>query len=223
MLRVYINCTASWVLGMSFILNGSDEKSQNLLRQSLSWNYDYYHALGKGAFKNDDHILRVHVTHCLDIIRQQLMCTVDVGVLGQVWLYPNEPRAYVDFNTRHMCRNFEAIRQWAEVNQLPEDTPEDYLQPPRVGDRIYAEIPWAWTRCDGLFISRVSPFIIHFKSSSRFHMLLKLGLSSELLKPTNLAHTILFDTWSHQIQCLGGQPSPDVRIALQFRCSVDRH
>jgi Mycotoxin biosynthesis protein UstYa len=69
------------------------------------------------------------------------MCTVDVGVLGQVWLYPDEPEAYVDFNTRHMCRNFEAIRQWAEANQLPEDIPEDFLQPPEVGDRIYVEIP----------------------------------------------------------------------------------
>jgi len=126
---------------MSFALNVSDEKLQNLLRQSLSWNYDYYHSLGKGAFKNDDNILRLHVTHCLDIIRQQLMCTVDVGVLGQVWLYPDEPEAYVDFNTRHTCRNFEAIRQWAEANQLPEDIPEDFLQPPEVGDRICAEIP----------------------------------------------------------------------------------
>ncbi|KAL2826724.1 hypothetical protein BJY01DRAFT_262277 [Aspergillus pseudoustus] len=113
----------------------------NLLRQSLYYNYAYYHSQGKGAFKNEDSIVRKHVSHCLDILRQQLMCTVDTGVLGQVWLYPEHPTPFVDFNTEHRCRNFEEIRAWAERNQLPEETPGDFLRPPRVGERVYAEVP----------------------------------------------------------------------------------
>lgn len=35
--------------------------SQNLLRKSLYYNFGYYHALGEGAFKNNDTILRYHV------------------------------------------------------------------------------------------------------------------------------------------------------------------
>lgn len=130
---------------------------KNLLRQTLHWNYDYYHGLGQGAFKNDDFIVRRHTSkytppygwyivlsrlaHCLDIIRQQLMCTVDIGVLGQVWLYPQRPEAYVDFNTQHRCRNFEDVRRWAEENQLPENVPDDFLARPKRGDRVYEEIP----------------------------------------------------------------------------------
>ena len=34
---------------------------QNLVRQSLYYNYDYYHSRGEGAFKNDDNIVRHHV------------------------------------------------------------------------------------------------------------------------------------------------------------------
>jgi Mycotoxin biosynthesis protein UstYa len=100
----------------------------------------------------------VHITHCLDILRQQLMCTVDTGVLGQVWVaQPDGPNPhgshdgavttampvmpFVDFNTKHQCKNFDAIRKWAEVRQLPEETPSDYLEPPGTGDRIYSEIP----------------------------------------------------------------------------------
>ncbi|OJJ56090.1 hypothetical protein ASPSYDRAFT_134841 [Aspergillus sydowii CBS 593.65] len=113
----------------------------NLLRQSLYYNYDYYRSLGTGAFKNEDFIVRYHVSHCLDILRQQLMCTVDVGVLGQVWVHPDKPSAFVDFNTEHHCRNFEQIRDWAEAHQLPEHVPKDFLRPPREGDRIYNEIP----------------------------------------------------------------------------------
>ncbi len=113
----------------------------NLLRQSLWYNYEYYHDLGDGAFKNDEHIVKFHVSHCLDIIRQQLMCTVDVGVLGQVWIHPEAPEAYVDFNTQHKCRNFDSIRRWAEERQMPAEVPEDWLEPPEQGDRVYEEIP----------------------------------------------------------------------------------
>jgi len=113
----------------------------NLLRKSLHYNFEYYHALGKGAFQNDDLILKTHITHCLDILRQQLMCSVDMGMLGQVWWDRKEPKPFVDFNTKHVCRNFEAVRQWAEEKQLPADAPIDFLEMPKEGDRIYDAVP----------------------------------------------------------------------------------
>jgi hypothetical protein len=76
----------------------------------------------------------------MDIIRQQLMCTVDVGVFGQVWVFPKTLEAFVDFNTKHKCRNFEAIRAWAEPRQIPEKMPRDFLVPPEPED-IFDLIP----------------------------------------------------------------------------------
>jgi hypothetical protein len=113
----------------------------NLLRQSLYYNIDYYRSQGKGAFLNEDHIVRYHVSHCLDIIRQQLMCTPDTGLLGKVWWDVDHPKSFVDFNTEHKCKNFDTIRQWAEERQLPETVPHDFLKPPQTGDTIYEEIP----------------------------------------------------------------------------------
>ncbi|KAF2773847.1 hypothetical protein EJ03DRAFT_244463, partial [Teratosphaeria nubilosa] len=112
----------------------------NLVRHSLWYNYDFYHAKGQGAFTNSDYILQKHVSHCLDIIRQQLICTVDIGVMGQP---PGSryPEAYVEFNTDHVCRNFEDIRHWAEIRQMPRQIPEDFLEPPKEGGRIYHSIP----------------------------------------------------------------------------------
>ncbi len=69
------------------------------------------------------------------------MCTVDIGVLGQVWWDKKDPMAYVDFNTQHKCRNFESVRQWAFEHQAPEVVPDDYLAPPRSLDDVYAEMP----------------------------------------------------------------------------------
>ena len=80
----------------------------------------------------------------MDIIRQQLMCQVNTAVLGQVWIQPGDepaPKAYVDFNTKQTCKNFDAVRAWAEPRQLPENAPEDFLEPPKPGDRVYPENP----------------------------------------------------------------------------------
>ena len=72
------------------------------------------------------------------------MCTVDIGVMGQVWFQPSMaeyPEAYVDFNTEHVCRNFDDVRAWAKAHQIPENMPKDFLEPPKEGDRVYHTIP----------------------------------------------------------------------------------
>ncbi len=72
--------------------------------------------------------------HCLDILRQQLMCTVDVGLMGQVWWDPSFPKAFPHFNTFHVCREFDSVRKWAEERQALGDQPRDYLQRPKLAD-----------------------------------------------------------------------------------------
>jgi hypothetical protein len=69
------------------------------------------------------------------------MCTVDIGVLGQVWWKRDDPTAYPDFNTKHTCRNFEGVRKWAEEHQAPEDVPLDYLEPPKNIEDVYEVLP----------------------------------------------------------------------------------
>ncbi|KAF2655712.1 hypothetical protein K491DRAFT_704461 [Lophiostoma macrostomum CBS 122681] len=94
-----------------------------------------------------DYVVRYHVTHCLDILRQQLMCVTDIGVLGQVWYQlegEEKPTPFVDFNTKHRCRDYEAIRVWAETHQLPPESEVDmrrFYEMPKPGDKVYPEIP----------------------------------------------------------------------------------
>lgn len=35
---------------------------KNLLRKSLSWNYEYYKNLGEGPFKNEPYIVKLHIS-----------------------------------------------------------------------------------------------------------------------------------------------------------------
>ncbi|EFQ91715.1 hypothetical protein CFE70_007643 [Pyrenophora teres f. teres 0-1] len=119
----------------------------DLVRKTLHWNYDYYLAKKQGPFVNSEYIVRVHTTHCLDTLRQALMCNPDVGVFGQVWWQPggeSEPTPFVDFNSKHRCRDFEAIREWAEAHQLPPEATVNmsrFYERPKPGDFISPEIP----------------------------------------------------------------------------------
>ncbi|UNI23267.1 hypothetical protein JDV02_009098 [Purpureocillium takamizusanense] len=113
----------------------------NLIRQSLYFNYEHYRDLKQHAFKNEGEILRKHVTHCLDAVRQVLMCNVDTGVLGQVWTVDSdgkELQAFPDFNSKHMCKNFDDIKEWSRKILAPstDDLPNDYLEPPADGDVV---------------------------------------------------------------------------------------
>ncbi|PGH07164.1 hypothetical protein GX51_01951 [Blastomyces parvus] len=107
----------------------------NLLRQATYFNFEYYSKKGEGPFGNPDDILETHVGHCIDILRQQIMCTADVGVFGQWWV--EGVGAFVDFNTVHKCRNFEEIRKWAEQHQM---SPKDKVEK-RPGDVVLPDIP----------------------------------------------------------------------------------
>lgn len=110
----------------------------NLLRQSLHWNYDYYTARGEGPFVNTPDIVKTHVNHCVDILRQVIMCQPDTGVFGQYWVEETgEP--FVDFRTNHKCKNFEDLRDWVMKNQIS----KEFAKTARVvpGDVILDHIP----------------------------------------------------------------------------------
>ena len=64
------------------------------------------------------------------------MCTADYGVLGQWWVKDVGP--FVDFNTKHKCKNFDDIREWAKRHQVNEDEIRIKF---REGDTVLPSIP----------------------------------------------------------------------------------
>lgn len=59
----------------------------------------------------------------MDIVRQQLMCSSDVGMFGQRWIQREgkELNVFPIFDTVHKCRNFDDILDWAKRNQAPDE------------------------------------------------------------------------------------------------------
>lgn len=112
----------------------------NLLRQALHWNFDYYLALGEGPFKNTERILQSHVGHCLDILRQVIMCQPDTGVFGAYFVEDiGEP--FVDFNTKHKCKNFDELKDWVTEHQMTVEEFEQGTVLQRPGDVVLPTIP----------------------------------------------------------------------------------
>ncbi|TKW55738.1 hypothetical protein CTA1_10646 [Colletotrichum tanaceti] len=81
---------------------------QNLLRKSLykdkPWPTD-----------PDDPMSIMHLEHCVDALRQAVMCSVDVTPHPWTWK-DGENKEVAD--VMHTCRNFDAIREWARTRNV---------------------------------------------------------------------------------------------------------
>lgn len=67
-----------------------------------------------------------HLDHCVDHLRQSLMCGVDISVMPFEW---SESRhKYVpEFEVPHTCRNFDLIHDWARQHAVTEDSNGELL------------------------------------------------------------------------------------------------
>ncbi|KAG2126596.1 hypothetical protein DEU56DRAFT_915983 [Suillus clintonianus] len=80
----------------------------NLLRKA-SW-VEYYGPIDI-SFQDSPKIIRLHLDHCLEMIRQNIMCSADVTMITWDWVQGHSV-PYPNFNTRHQCRNIEKIMNW---------------------------------------------------------------------------------------------------------------
>ena len=56
--------------------------------------------------------------HCIEALRMKIMCEADVGVI----LYQEQPgddgKFEPDYQTQHVCRNWDKVREWAVSNKV---------------------------------------------------------------------------------------------------------
>lgn len=77
-----------------------------MIRKTL--HLDYY-----GINEKSSESYQAHIEHCVDSIRQALMCTSDITAYPVEW-NSRYHRPRPNFITaKHTCRNFEKIRDWA--------------------------------------------------------------------------------------------------------------
>lgn len=55
--------------------------------------------------------IALHRGHCIDQIRQYVMCAGDMTPYGMRW-FPNPGRYYADSDVTHTCRDFGKLQDW---------------------------------------------------------------------------------------------------------------
>ncbi|KAI4179243.1 MAG: hypothetical protein LQ346_007234 [Caloplaca aetnensis] len=112
----------------------------NFIRKSLF--PDYYSPPSPYAsleFSDPPSVIKTHQSHCIEMLRQFVMCHADVGLITHHFV-KDYPQPYPDFNTWHQCRNFESVLQWAKEKQLTEEKggpPDDWNYVPGEGDVVF--------------------------------------------------------------------------------------
>jgi len=97
----------------------------NMVRKALD--PGYYPDWDISRFKNASE----HVIHCVDWIRQSIMCNADTSVI--VWQWDDRfNSSIVKGNVAHTCRNFEKIQDWAKQRMLK----KPYIHTVKITDDI---------------------------------------------------------------------------------------
>ncbi|KAK3311965.1 hypothetical protein B0H66DRAFT_538913 [Apodospora peruviana] len=87
----------------------------NLLRQNLYYNVEFTRrncaAMGGCHAEHEpEEYARYHIDHCVELLRQRLMYTADIGIVPLIWL-GKERRVTGDMKTEHMCRDYESLKK----------------------------------------------------------------------------------------------------------------
>ncbi|KAH8894624.1 hypothetical protein GQ53DRAFT_744732 [Thozetella sp. PMI_491] len=84
----------------------------NLIRQAFHPEYYKPHNPGPHAGDEDGLLGPSHISHCIDSIRQSLMCNADISVMNWVWNERKGQNQPIGQNY-HTCRRFDKIQEWA--------------------------------------------------------------------------------------------------------------
>ncbi|KAI1476617.1 hypothetical protein F4774DRAFT_392423 [Daldinia eschscholtzii] len=94
----------------------------NIIRQ---YTYKEYYSRPENrpmSFTDSEPVIRAHLDHCIEMLREALLCHGDVGIITYNWVKPWG--IYPDFSTQHKCRKLDKIVAWADKNSLPAEDPE---------------------------------------------------------------------------------------------------
>ncbi|KAH8821356.1 hypothetical protein F5884DRAFT_827610 [Xylogone sp. PMI_703] len=93
------------------------------LRQ-YTWQ-EYYHP---NTTDEDKRLNRLHTDHCIDVLRQAILCHADISLFTLEWSEA-EPMPRADFSHEHICKDWRRIFEWAGERSIPEDKMKNLQHP----------------------------------------------------------------------------------------------
>ncbi|EFX04069.1 hypothetical protein CMQ_997 [Grosmannia clavigera kw1407] len=91
----------------------------NMIRKALRPDYYKPHLPGPQPGDEDELLGPQHIDHCVDALRQSLMCNADISVL--VWGWHQGRQRHTERGTiLHTCKRFDKIHEWARQHAVYE-------------------------------------------------------------------------------------------------------
>jgi hypothetical protein len=91
----------------------------NLLRMGLWYNHDYYRNSKHPSFNDAQDVMygpytlgELHTAHCVDQLRQLIMCDVDISVVPFQPDKTDDLKNYLDFAQRRQCHDWQSMMSW---------------------------------------------------------------------------------------------------------------
>ncbi|KAJ5772116.1 hypothetical protein N7520_002645 [Penicillium odoratum] len=82
---------------------------------------------------------RQHLDHCIDSLRQTLMCNGDISLVTVDWIEARN-RTVPDLDNLHTCRNFSKLQEWA-LRHNAEEHPNNHPTEDQRKEAWFKEIP----------------------------------------------------------------------------------
>ncbi|KAI1020182.1 hypothetical protein LB503_006019 [Fusarium chuoi] len=96
----------------------------NLLRH-LAWAEYNRNGTAKKRFSD---LHWIHVSHCTDILMQNLMCNGNFDIITFNWV-ETQSNPFPDFAVNHQCRDFDAIYEWQDKHSVPKEWGRNVTRP----------------------------------------------------------------------------------------------
>lgn len=96
--------------------NANGRSIQNKIRMAL--HPDIYKPMNPGADGEDELLGFTHLDHCIDSIRQNMMCSADITPLVFQWS-SEAKEVKIRADIPHTCRDFDLLREWALERKVP--------------------------------------------------------------------------------------------------------
>ncbi|KAG2028572.1 hypothetical protein BDR03DRAFT_822552, partial [Suillus americanus] len=93
-------------------LNMVSMEAPHQLHCLVSYTTPKYYGHAYIVFHNKPETVRMHLHHCIEMIRLNIICDADVTMITWDWVQGRDIPYPPNFNTRHQCRNYEKILDW---------------------------------------------------------------------------------------------------------------
>ena len=83
---------------------------------------DYYEKIDYDMVAESLEERRTHKDHCVEVLRQRLMCNPDLNIYSYHWVSRHQ-KVWGNLFTSHRCVNWDHFHGWAQDNLVPFSPP----------------------------------------------------------------------------------------------------